>query len=50
MPRYSLFLMTALVTLSVVVGLGSTVHAQVGKGAIVDLNTAAEKDLLALPP
>ena len=29
--------------------LGGMLSAQVGKGSIVDLNTAAEKDLLALP-
>jgi DNA uptake protein ComE-like DNA-binding protein len=29
--------------------LGSSVHAQVGKGALLDANTAVEKDLLALP-
>lgn len=39
----------ALVTLCLSIGLGGLPAAQVGKGTIVDLNTAAEKDLLALP-
>lgn len=39
----------ALVTLCLSIGLGGLAAAQVGKGSIVDLNTAAEKDLLALP-
>jgi DNA uptake protein ComE-like DNA-binding protein len=38
-----------IVIVAVVVGLASSPNAQVGKGAIVDVNTASEKDLLALP-
>jgi DNA uptake protein ComE-like DNA-binding protein len=39
----------ALATLCLLLGLGGMLSAQVGKGSIVDLNTAAEKDLLTLP-
>jgi DNA uptake protein ComE-like DNA-binding protein len=39
----------ALVSFCLSLILGGMVSAQVGKGSIVDLNTAAEKDLLALP-
>jgi DNA uptake protein ComE-like DNA-binding protein len=39
----------AVVMLALALGFGSTLIAQVGKGSIVDINTAAEKDLLALP-
>jgi DNA uptake protein ComE-like DNA-binding protein len=35
--------------LAVVVSAGSVARGQVGKGTIIDTNTAAEKDLLALP-
>jgi DNA uptake protein ComE-like DNA-binding protein len=34
---------------AVVVSAGSVARGQVGKGTIIDTNTAAEKDLLALP-
>jgi DNA uptake protein ComE-like DNA-binding protein len=40
---------TALVIVAVAFSLGSNLNAQVGKGAIADVNTAAEKDLLTLP-
>lgn len=39
----------AVATLCLFIGVGGMLAAQVGKGSIVDLNTAAEKDLLALP-
>jgi DNA uptake protein ComE-like DNA-binding protein len=39
----------AVVLLAVAFGFGSTLGAQVGKGSIVDINTVAEKELLALP-
>ena len=47
MTRCSLRIAAALVVL--VLGHGTSASAQVGKGAIVDTNTASEKDLLALP-
>jgi DNA uptake protein ComE-like DNA-binding protein len=49
MHRYRSSLIVALVALAFALDLGSILHAQVGKGSIVDVNTAAEKDLLALP-
>ena len=50
MNRHSSLLHVARATLVVVaVSLGSVAYAQVGKGAIVDTNTAAEKDLLTVP-
>jgi len=49
MHRYRSSLIVALVALAFALDFGSTLHAQVGKGSIVDVNTAAEKDLLALP-
>jgi len=49
MDRYRSSLIVALVALAFALDFGSTLHAQVGKGSIVDVNTAAEKDLLALP-
>jgi DNA uptake protein ComE-like DNA-binding protein len=42
-------LIAAIATAAAFASPGSSVRAQVGKGAIVDLNTAAEKDLLTLP-
>jgi DNA uptake protein ComE-like DNA-binding protein len=48
MRRHSA-LRPALVTLCLSLSLGAMLPAQVGRGSIVDLNTAAEKDLLALP-
>ena len=47
MTRCSLRIAAALVVLAL--GHAVSASAQVGKGAIVDTNTAAEKDLLALP-
>ncbi len=47
MTRCSRRIAAALVVLAL--GHGVSASAQVGKGAIVDTNTAAEKDLLALP-
>ena len=47
MTRCSLRIAAALVVIAL--GHGASASAQVGKGAIVDTNTAAEKDLLALP-
>jgi len=49
MHRYRSSLIVALVALAFALDFGSTLHAQVGKGSIIDVNTAAEKDLLALP-
>ena len=49
MHRYRSSLIVALVALAFALDFGSTLNAQVGKGSIVDVNTAAEKDLLALP-
>jgi len=49
MHRYRSSLIVALVALAFALDFGSTLHAQVGKGSIVDVNTAAEKDLLPLP-
>ena len=50
MNRHSSLLHAARATLVVAaVSIGSVAYAQVGKGAIVDTNTAAEKDLLAVP-
>ncbi len=49
MRRYRSLLIVALVALAFALDFGSTLQAQVGKGSIVDVNTAAEKDLLALP-
>ena len=49
MHRYRSLLIVALVALAFALDFGSILHAQVGKGSIVDVNTAAEKDLLALP-
>lgn len=49
MRRYSVSLVTVLVLWTIVVGRGPFLDAQVGKGAIIDMNTAVEKDLLALP-
>ena len=42
-------LMTAVIVGVTIVGDGSLLSAQVGKGSILDLNSATEKDLLALP-
>jgi DNA uptake protein ComE-like DNA-binding protein len=49
MPRYRSLRITAIVMVAVAFGFGSILNAQVGKGSILDLNTAAEKELLALP-
>ena len=49
MHRLRSTLFTALVIAAVAVSTASTLTAQVGKGAIADLNTATEKDLLSLP-
>lgn len=49
MPRYRLSLVTALVIGALAVGRGPLVDAQVGKGSIIDVNTAGEKELVALP-
>lgn len=46
MKRILMFVSAA--ALAIVTGLGATVSAQVGKG-LLDLNSAPEKDLLALP-
>ena len=42
-PSLAACVVVALITL------GDTVGAQVGKGSIIDVNTASEKDLAALP-
>ena len=49
MHRYRSSLIVSVVALAFALDFGSILHAQVGKGSIVDVNTAAEKDLLALP-
>ena len=49
MSRYRSMLIATIVMGALAVSLGSMLNAQVGKGSIADLNTAAEKDLLALP-
>jgi DNA uptake protein ComE-like DNA-binding protein len=49
MLRYSSSRIVAIVMLAVAFAVGSTLSAQVGKGSILDVNTAAEKDLLTLP-
>ncbi len=49
MPRYRSWLITATVMVAVTFSVGSNLDAQVGKGTIVDANTAVEKDLLSLP-
>src|SRR6476469_5813851 len=49
MHRYRSSLIVALVALAFALDFGSTLHAQVGKGSIVAVNTATEKDLLPLP-
>ena len=48
MRRRSLVI-ASFVIVAVAFSLGSNLNAQVGKGAIADVNTAAEKDLLTLP-
>jgi DNA uptake protein ComE-like DNA-binding protein len=48
MRRRSLFI-TAFFIVAVAYSLGLNLNAQVGKGTIADVNTAAEKDLLTLP-
>jgi len=48
MRRHSV-LRLALVTFILSLSLAAMLPAQVGKGSVVDLNTAAEKDLLGLP-
>jgi DNA uptake protein ComE-like DNA-binding protein len=48
MTRYSSVRMAA-ATVVVALSLGPVLNGQVGKGAIIDANTAIEKDLLALP-
>ena len=45
MRRYRSLLIVALVALAFALDFGSILQAQVGKGSIVDVNTAAEKDL-----
>ena len=49
MPRYYSSLIAAIAMMALAVALGSNPNAQVGKGTIVDVNTAVEKDLLTLP-
>jgi DNA uptake protein ComE-like DNA-binding protein len=48
MTRYS-SLRIAAMAMVLALTIGSTLNGQVGKGAIIDANTAAEKDLLGLP-
>jgi DNA uptake protein ComE-like DNA-binding protein len=48
--RQHSILRLASVTLALSMNLGGMLPAQVGKGPILDLNTAAEKELLALSP
>jgi DNA uptake protein ComE-like DNA-binding protein len=48
MRRRSL-LITAVIIIAVAFGVTSNLDAQVGKGTIADVNTAAEKDLLTFP-
>lgn len=49
MPRHRSVLIATLVMLAAAFNLGSDLNGQVGKGTIVDVNTAAESTLLALP-
>ncbi len=42
-------LVTSLIVMAFTMHFGSTATGQVGKGAILDVNTAVEKDLLTLP-
>ena len=49
MTRYSSLRIAATAMLVLAFTVGSPLKGQVGKGAILDANTAVEKDLLALP-
>ncbi len=49
MPRHRSVLIATLVMLAAAFYLGSDLNGQVGKGTIVDVNTAAESTLLTLP-
>ncbi len=49
MTRYPSLRIAATAIVVVAFTIGSSLNGQVGKGAIVDANTAAEKDLLGLP-
>ncbi len=49
MTRYSSVKMAAVAMVVVAFSLGAALDGQVGKGAIIDANTAIEKDLLSLP-
>ena len=49
MTRYKSMRMAAAAMAFAALSLGAVVNGQVGKGAILDANTAIEKDLLALP-
>jgi DNA uptake protein ComE-like DNA-binding protein len=49
MSRHRSLLVTTFVIMAVAVSLGPDLNGQVGKGSIVDVNTAAEKALLTLP-
>jgi DNA uptake protein ComE-like DNA-binding protein len=49
MSRYSVRLIIAVAIVALVAVVARPLAAQVGKGTIVDTNTAVEKDLLAMP-
>jgi DNA uptake protein ComE-like DNA-binding protein len=49
MTRYTSLRIAAAGLVVAAVSLGSVLNGQVGKGAILDANTAVEKDLLAVP-
>jgi DNA uptake protein ComE-like DNA-binding protein len=49
MTRYASGRLAAAAMVVVALSLGAVLNGQVGKGAIIDANTAIEKDLLALP-
>ena len=49
MNRHLWLQTVSIAAISVAVSIGSVVYGQVGKGTIVDTNTAAESDLLAMP-
>ena len=49
MTRYATSLRIAAAMVALALSFGSSLNGQVGKGTILDANTAVEKDLLALP-
>jgi DNA uptake protein ComE-like DNA-binding protein len=49
MPRHSSLPITTLIIVAAALNLGSDLNGQVGKGTVVDVNTAVEKTLLTQP-